>query len=467
MMDRYVIEKIIQCALAAVDPQHLVLSRMKLRGDTLTIGETDLQLPDYSRVHVLGVGKGSSFLYQGVCQILGSRIDGGLIVTIPEHASGNVGDPVTLIAGSHPIPDRHSLEAGRRLYGYAGKQVRGDDLVLFLITGGASALVLKPVPGVSPEGVMELTRQLLICGADITEVNCVRKHLSDLKGGRLAALMAPARIVTIALSDVVDSSFSDIGSGPTVGDPTSYSQAMGILGKYRLVDRMAPGIKAHLEKGCRGEVPETPYPEDPLFKGHHRFLIGDNRLALETARAEIRKRGERAVILTSSDQGEAAGAAGVYAALLKDSARFGEPFSPPVVLLAGGELTVTLNGSGTGGRNQELVMHMLKALKDRDFPYHVVSVGSDGRDGPTDAAGAWIDHLTGQKLRRAGLDIDRYIRSHDSYHLFKRLGQLLVTGPTRTNVMDIRLFYLPRIRGSVQLRHTRRGWKPGTAGWKR
>lgn len=434
---------LIDKALEAVDPETLVLRCVARADKHLIVDGEKFDLSEFSRIHVLGIGKGAPFLFRGIRKVMGHRISGGIIVTIAEHSGGNYGPGINVIPAAHPVPDSTSQAAGDHLYDYACREIGEKDLVIFLLTGGASSLIMKPVPGVSPDDISQVNRLLLNSGADITEINCIRKHLSQLKGGRLAQLVAPARMITLVLSDVVGSPLEDIGSGPGAGDGTTFKMARDVLKRYSLWSKVSHRVRAYLEKGIRGEVLETPGPEEISGAGHRHFLIGDNRTALWAVRETALGRGIPCRILTSGDRGEASEIAKVYAAVLRETAAWGEPFTRPVLLLAGGELTVTVKGRGKGGRNQEFMLHMLRELRDPVFPFYLASFGSDGRDGPTDAAGAWIDHTTFQKARRKGLGIGSYLAENDSYRFFAALGQLIKTGPTRTNVMDIRLFYLP------------------------
>lgn len=435
------VRRLIAEAIEAAGPRHLPADHVALRENTLFIKDEAFSLDAFPNLHVLGAGKGAVSFFHGLDEIMGRRIAGGVVVSVEAHRFKH--PRVHFYPGSHPLPGPLSLTAGKALMDYIGSQVAAEDLVIFLLTGGASALATLPAPPLELSDKTETTRQLLASGAGIEEINCVRKHLSAIKGGRLAEAVYPARLVSLILSDIIGSPLEAIGSGPSVGDSTSFADALHILSKYRLVEKIPPSVTALLERGKQKKVPDTPPPGDPRFKRNRHFILGDNTTALEAAHASAEKQGLPAHILTAADRGEARETATHYAAMLKEVLSVRHPFQPPVLLLSGGELTVTLKGNGQGGRNQEFVLAMLKELKDVDRPFFVLSMGTDGIDGPTDAAGAWIDHRTMKKVNRLNLDIDTFLDTNNSYAFFDTIGQLYKTGPTGTNVMDIRVFYLP------------------------
>lgn len=431
-------KQIIRAALKAVDPETLVFNRVTRQGEDLTIrGQGHVSrtyhLKDYAGIHVLGAGKGAPFLFQALEKIIGHRLTGGLIISLPEHAFAH--PLVRFLPGSHPLPDERSLLAGEAIEAYVRERVKPRDLVFFLITGGASAMMVSPAPGIEFQDKVDINRLLLSCGADIREINCVRKSLSRLKGGGLARLIAPASLVTLIISDIVDSPPADIGSGPTIPATSTCAEATAILGKYRLLERMNPRVLTYLSKGAGKERAKK-------FSKQDFFILADTATALDAAQKSARSLGFYAHILSARDRGEAAEAAKIYAAIIEEIILTGQPFAPPVVLLAGGELTVTLKGKGKGGRNQEFVLGLLKELQYLDRPIYAMSIGTDGLDGPTDAAGAWIDRRTAAKAGKMGLHIGQYLADNDAYRFFQAIGQLVKTGPTRTNVADIRVFYI-------------------------
>jgi glycerate 2-kinase len=445
------IKKITDEALAAVDPVRLVLNNVRIDGHRIFIKHHPLDLATFNKIHVIGVGKAASFLFEGLSQILGDRISGGIVVSLPAHAFRH--PKVKSLPGSHPIPDQSSLKAGQAVIRYIKKNIKKGDLVFFLITGGASALMVHPVEGLNLKDKMALNQLLLASGADINEINCVRKNMSALKGGKLAKLVYPARLVSLVLSDVIDSPLGDIGSGPSINQTVGIDEAYHILCKYQLIDKLPPSVKKHFNSSTKSSV----FEKEPSLSETHpgleenaHFLLADNRMALEAAKSSAEGIGLDARILTSRDKGEASEVAKVYASIIKEIIYTKTPFKPPVILLCGGELTVTLKPLpttmalvGKGGRNQAFVLHILKELKTLSHPFYIASLGTDGIDGPTDAAGAWIDHNTITRVKELDLDIDQFLENFDSYHFFDEIHQLIKTGPTRTNVMDLRIFYIP------------------------
>ncbi len=430
-------------ALKAVDPYQLILNHVKVEAEKnlLHIKDKTFDLKQLDKIHVLGAGKGAAALFKGMETVMADRIHGGVIVSVEDHAFSHAA--VTFYPGSHPIPGPQSLAAGQAMMAYIKNNVGAEDLVFFLLTGGASSLLAAPASPLELADKIEITRLLLGSGADIYEINCVRKLLSALKGGRLAKMVSPTRLFSLILSDIIDSPLEDIGSGPSVGDSTSFADAAAVLHKYRLMGKIPLRVRDYLGKGVEKKVADTPSPDAEIFSQNSHFLLADNLTALTAAKESAEASGVPAYIMTSRDCGEASEAAKVYAAVMKEIIRSGNPFPPPVLLLSGGELTVTLKGKGKGGRNQEFVLAMLAQLKNVHHPFYILSMGTDGIDGPTDAAGAWIDHHTMAKVRKQKLDIKTYLNDNNAYEFFRKIDQLLRTGPTGTNVMDMRMFYLP------------------------
>ena len=336
----------------------------------------------------------------------------------------------------HPEPDERGMNGAERIAALAAQAQRGD-LVLCLISGGASALLPLPAPPVTLSEKRDLTRLLLAAGADIHEMNAVRKHLSRIKGGELARLAAPARVESLLLSDVVGDNLDVIGSGPTAPDASTFADAAAVLQRYGIWRRAPKSVRVRVDRGLRGEIPETPKPGDPIFRRVRNTVIGSNRLALTAAAVRARELGYRTLILSSEIVGETREIARMHAAILREAARAGHLVKPPACIISGGETTVTLTGNGLGGRNQEFAL--AAALDIAGLPNAVVfSAGTDGTDGPTDAAGAIADGAT--LLRNP--DARRYLDNHDSYRYFEPLGDLVKTGPTHTNVMDVRLMLI-------------------------
>ncbi|MCP5051716.1 MAG: DUF4147 domain-containing protein, partial [bacterium] len=442
--------KIIEEALAAVDPVRLMRESLRIDGHRLFVKDRPFDLKTFDKLHVISVGKGAPFMFEGLNEVIGDRISGGVVVSLPAHRFKH--DKVNFHAGAHPVPDQSSLEAGRAVIKYIKNHVGIGDLVFFLVTGGASSLMVRPAKGLGLEDKIQINQLLLECGAEINEVNCVRKCISALKGGELARLVYPARVISMVLSDVIDSPLSDIGSGPSIiNTATNVNDAVRILQKYGLGKQLSPAGKAFFKSAVVVErKKKLPLSEThPGLEENAHFLLADNRIALEAAKRSAEEMGIETHILTSRDRGEASEAAKLYAAIIKEILYTRTPFKPPVLLLSGGELTVTLKPkpgtrkiTGKGGRNQEFVLQMLKQLKTITKPFYISSVGTDGIDGSTDAAGSWIDQDSHLKSKELDLDIDLHLADHNSYHFFREMDQLITTGPTRTNVMDLRMFYI-------------------------
>jgi hydroxypyruvate reductase len=344
---------------------------------------------------------------------------------------------IKVVEAGHPVPDEAGLRGTREMIDLLS-QTGEADLVFCLISGGGSALSPAPADGLSLGDKQEVTRQLLACGATIHEINSIRKHLSRIKGGHLARLAWPSTLVSLILSDVIGDDLDTIASGPTVPDPSTFYDCLRTLNRYGLTEAVPPPALRHLEAGARGELPETPKSGDPAFRRTQNVIVGSNTLALVASQEKARNLGYNSLILSSSIQGETREVARIHTAIAKEIVSTGNPISPPACLISGGETTVTVQGSGKGGRNQEFAL--ASALDIEGLPnVLVLSGGTDGTDGPTDAAGALADGDTVERGRFKGLDAESYLANNDSYNFFKLLEDLLVTGPTLTNVMDLRL----------------------------
>jgi hydroxypyruvate reductase len=412
--------QIFQAALTAADPAGAVARYLKRR--------------DFSRfrnVYVVGAGKAGATMAQAAERVLGRALTAGLVNVKDGHTARL--RRIELNQCGHPVPDRRGVEGARRIAEMAASAGKGD-LVLCLISGGASALMPFPAAPITLEEKQAVTRLLLACGASIHEINAVRKHISAIKGGQLARLAAPATVEALLLSDVIGDDLDVIGSGPTAPDASTFAVAAGILQRYGIRDRVPAAVRERIERGERGQIAETPKPRDPLFARVRNTLVGGNRLALDAARKCARRLGFRTLVLASEVQGETRDVARMHAAMARELASAGQPVKPPACLITGGETTVTIKGGGLGGRNQEFVL--AAALDIAGLERTVVfSAGTDGTDGPTDAAGAVAD---GDTLRR-GPEALRYLNDNDSYHYFESLGDLVTTGPTGTNVMDVHI----------------------------
>lgn len=418
---------IFQAALAAADPAGAVTRYLQRRN-----------FSRYRQIYIVGAGKAGASMALAAERVLGSRIATGLINVKYGHRARL--KRVELNECGHPVPDEQGVAGARRIAEIAAT-ARKDDLVLCLISGGASALMPFPAPPVTLPEKQEVTRLLLDCGANIHEINTVRKHISAIKGGQLARLAFPATVEALLLSDVIGDDLDVIGSGPAAPDASTFASAVAILKRFDLFQRVPPAVRERLEQGMRGEVPETPKPSDPVFTRVRNTIVGGNRLALEAAARHARSLGFRTLILASGIQGETREVARMHAAIAREVAESGRPLKPPACIITGGETTVTIKGGGLGGRNQEFVL--AAAIDIAGLPDTVVlSGGTDGTDGPTDAAGAIAD---GSTLDRRP-DARNYLDANDSYHYFEALGDLLVTGPTNTNVMDVRILLMGAAR---------------------
>ena len=489
------IAQVLAAALQAVDPAAAVRAHLVLEGDSLRIGDERYDLREIERIIVVGGGKAAAPMAAAVTGILGERISGGAVNVKYGHTAtatrSNVqfGRPeqepggaqphadqaqatsseaqrapdeapaargaapttlesigrIRLTQAGHPVPDQNGQAGAQRMLELlAGLGPR--DLVIVLLSGGGSALLPLPAPGLTLADLGALTSLLLACGAGITEINALRKHCSQIQGGQLARGAAPARVVSLILSDVVGSPLDAIASGPTAPDPTTFAEAMAVLERYQIVDRVPPSILQRLRSGRDGALPETPKPGDPLFARVANLIIGDNYLAGRAAVDAARRQGWSAHLLTTYLEGEARAAGRLVAGLAHGAALGaalgGSTFVRPVCLILGGETTVTLRGSGRGGRNQELALAAAIALEDYGAgsdpgTVAVVTLATDGNDGPTDAAGGIVTPATCARGRALGLDARTFLDANDSYNYLSALDSLVITGPTNTNVNDL------------------------------
>lgn len=426
---------IFRAALEAVDPAAAIQRHVRREGEQLRVGDYSYDLARLRRIFVLGAGKAGAPMAAAVEEILGDRITAGLVTVKAGH--GGPTRVVRIQEAAHPVPDAAGCAGAQAVLDLA-RGAGADDLVIALISGGGSALLPLPVPGITLKEKQQVTKHLLACGATIREINAVRKHISAVKGGQLARAAAPAQVLTLVLSDIIGDPLDAIASGPTAPDGTTFAEALAILDRYGIRAAVLPAIRGYLEAGAAGRAPETPKPGDPLFRRVHHRVVANNAQALEAAAAAAAARGLRPLILASGIQGEAREVAKVLAALLLEVRATGRPIEPPCCLVAGGETTVTLHGRGKGGRNQEMALAAAFPLEGAEGILFF-SAGTDGTDGPTDAAGAVSDGETIRRGRAAGLDPAHHLADNDAYPFFRALGDLVVTGPTRTNVMDVHL----------------------------
>jgi glycerate 2-kinase len=422
-------------ALKAVDPVEAVKRCLKLKGQDLTANGKTYSLRDYGHIYVAGGGKAGASMALAVEAILGDRITKGIINVKYGYLSKV--KRVKLNEVGHPIPDEQGVSGSEEIAGLL-EQLGENDLVICLISGGGSALLPSPAEGISLEDKQKMTNLLLECGANINEINAIRKHISKLKGGGLARLAYPSTLIALILSDVVGDPLDVIASGPTVPDKSTFGDCMAILRKYNLLKNIPDSIRGRIQRGIKGEIEETPKAGNPIFEKTHNVIIGSNIIAVKAAERKARELGYKPLILSTFIEGETREVAKVHAAIAKEIVKTNHPIGQPACVISGGETTVTIRGKGLGGRNQEFVLASaldIQGLND----VVVLSGGTDGTDGPTDAAGAIADGDTVRRARELGLSATAHLEDNDSYHFFEKLGDLLTTGPTNTNVMDLRL----------------------------
>ncbi len=441
---------IFNAAIAAVDPYRAVLKFAKIKDGCLHVSGTVYELAAFERIIVIGAGKATARMALAIEELLGERISAGLIVVKDGHTA-----PLAIIGqveAAHPVPNEAGQTVTRRILEMV-RAAEGKTLIICLLSGGASALLVAPVDGVTLQDKQEVTGLLLKAGASIDELNAVRKHLSAVKGGRLAQAAYPAQVVTLLLSDVIGDRLDVIASGPTAPDGSTFADARSVIEKYGLEGKMPLRVVDHLEKGTGGQVPETMKPGDRCLGKTRNVIVGAIGLALDAAAERSRQLGFAANIISAELQGEARAAARFLAqtarAVLADL-QAGER----CCLLCGGETTVTVSGTGKGGRNQELALAFALEIEGLEG-VSMLSAGTDGNDGPTDAAGALVDGQTAARARGLGIDPLRYLENNDSYMFFRQYdvrsgGQShFITGPTGTNVMDMQLLLLEK-RGATQ-----------------
>jgi glycerate 2-kinase len=426
---------IAESAIASVSPYDAILGHLSLHNYTLSIDKERVYLENYKRIFILGAGKASLGMAAGLEKILGDKISGGLITAIDGQQSAL--KRVKTITSAHPIPDQGSLMAASKTLEIAAS-LGAHDLAICLLSGGASAMWAKPAGNLTREDKIRVNRALINSGANIAEINTVRKHISAIKGGNLAKAAYPATTIALVISDVFDNDLGTIASGPTAPDPTTFRDAVSIIEKYGLRDKIPDSVMGYLKSGSRNEIPETPKPGDKIFDRVTNFIIAENRRALEAASITARQLGYNTYVIPATVVGEARDAGRDLAKFMLRSLEAGKIISPPAVIISGGETTVTVRGKGKGGRNQELALSAGLEIDGRNNMVFA-SIGTDGIDGPTDAAGAMVDGGTINRGNAAGMQASQYLSTNNSYAFFEKLGDLIKTGPTGTNVMDMQL----------------------------
>jgi glycerate-2-kinase len=427
---RKILVELVDAVVKAVDPYLLIKSNIKVDDEELRVKTHCIKMSGFERIFVFGGGKAVLGMAKALEDLFGERISGGVIIA-PEWANLK---KVEVIKAGHPIPTEEGVKGTKKMFSLLDG-VNEKDLILCLISGGGSSLLCLPPEDVSLEDLQKTTDLLLKSGATIHEINTVRKHLSQINGGRLAAKTQPAKLVSLIISDVIGNEISTIASGPTAPDSTTYKDALLVLKKYGVLEKAPDSVLEHLKRGAMGKIPDTPKPSDPLFKNVLNVILADNSDALAAAEIVGKQHSLNVHMVSKNMFGEARKFGRQFALISKKLINSSVPVKKPALLLCGGETTVKVIGGGKGGRNQELVLSA--ALQIDGLDAAIASFGTDGIDGPTDAAGAIADGFTVQRAKVMGLDPLSFLQRNDSYNFFKHLGDLIITGFTGTNVMDV------------------------------
>ncbi|HDJ89465.1 MAG TPA: glycerate kinase, partial [Thermoprotei archaeon] len=413
---RYVLD-ILEEGILSADPYRAVMSNVKIVDDNLVVG--DRKYPLSSNIVVIGAGKASGRMAEAIWRLLGNRISRGIVIVPMGIGEKYKTGRIVVGEASHPEPSEKGVILAGKIMEIV-ENLDKDDIVICLISGGGSALMTYPAEDISLEDMVSTTRYLLKSGATIDEINCVRKHISRVKGGQLAEKIYPAKTISLIVSDVVGDRLDTIASGPTAPDNTSFHDAKKILLKYNLWDKIPSSVRERIEKGVKGIVKETPKPGDKIFENVLNFIVASNRISLKAMARKAGEMGFNTIILSSRVQGEARHVGRMFASICIESSLYGDPVKPPACIIMGGETTVTVKGGGKGGRNQELVLSSLKDICG--FKNIIISsIGSDGIDGITDAAGAIADRKICEEVSERKLDIDLYLKNNDSYSFFKEI----------------------------------------------
>lgn len=432
--------EIFKGCLTAVDPYKAVRRFVNLEGDGLVVGmegesKTELDMTKFDRISLVGAGKATAPMARAIEELFGERIKKGMINL--KYGFTEKLAFTEIIEAGHPVPDENGVKGAGKILDFL-KSAGEKDLIFSLISGGGSSLLPQPAGDITLSEKQELTQSLLACGASIDEMNAVRKHISSSKGGHMARAAFPATIVNLMLSDVVGDKMDVIASGPFVPDSSTFKDVWEIFMKYDLKGVPAV-IYEHVKAGLKGQIPETPKENERIFDRVFNFIVGSNMLALEAASAKAKDLGYETLILSSMVEGETREVARVHSAMAKEIVKTGRPTPPPACIISGGETTVTIRGKGLGGRNQEFCLAACLDLVELPPRVVILSGGTDGNDGPTDAAGALVDPLTVTRGKDAGMEAAEFLDRNDAYHFFEKTKDLLMTGPTNTNVMDVRL----------------------------
>lgn len=435
---RKIAEQIFLAGVEHVLPDQLIAQQIKREGNQLHIASQTFPLSSNGKIYVLAAGKAAALMAKETEHILGDLITQGHVVT--KYGHGCPLNHLTLTEAGHPLPDAAGIEATQRMLALVHKAEK-EDIVICLISGGASALMADIPEGATLTDLMQANNLLVRCGANITEINTVRKHLSAVKGGQLAKAASPATVITLILSDVIGDPLDVIASGPTAPDNSTFADAVAVIRKYTLEDRFPATLLNHLRRGAEAHLPETPKPGDPLFGRVYNRIIGSNRMALKAAAHKAEELGFEAYIITDSLQGDCSAVADFILQIMEDTPH--ENRVKPLCLLFGGEPTLQVSGNGLGGRNQHLALQLATKI-DPDGETTILCAGTDGTDGPTDAAGAVVDGNTLTDARERNIDAFHHLYRFNSYPFFQQAGGHIITGNTRTNVMDMVVVLLPQ-----------------------
>jgi glycerate 2-kinase len=436
---RSVAAQLQQAALEAVEPAEAVYRVLTRVGNSILVNDRAYDLGQYDRILIVGAGKASIPMADAVAEVLRDRLTGGVVITKYQHTDRSLHSSLRVHEAGHPVPDQNSINGARDMQDRL-RDLTARDLVFCVLSGGASALMTMPAENISLEDLQATTKLLLRAGASIDQVNAVRKHLDLIKGGGLARLAGEAALISLVLSDVVGDDLSVIASGPTAPDRSTFADAWRVIDQYGLIDQLPQSVRNRLEFGAADQIADTPKPGDPLFDNDQIVIVGSNRLAAEAAETLAKKLNFNTLLFSTFVQGEAREVAKVAAALAKEIIASERPVKRPACIIWGGETTVTVKGQGKGGRNQELALAAAIAIDS--LPNVLIeALGTDGTDGPTDAAGAIATGETLSRARDLNLDARTYLANNDAYHFFQPLNDLIITGPTGTNVNDL-LFLL-------------------------
>ncbi len=432
-----VVMAVLNAALKAADPYLAVKNALEAQPELWE------PLPPEGNIYVLGAGKAGAAMARAAEDILSERISRGLVI-VKEGHTGTGKLPLARISlreASHPVPDSRCIDSTAEMLKIA-EGAGEDDLVLCLISGGASSLLTAPATGITLTDIQAITHLLLRSGVTINELNAVRKHLSAVSGGMLARIASPARVLSLILSDVTGSPLDVIGSGPTAPDPTTFGEALAILDRYGVLEEAPPSIVVRLLKGTQGNISETPKPNDPLFERVSNILVASNVIAVEAAASCACDMGLNSMVISTYVEGEAREVGKVLAGMAREVVQHSRPLKPPTCLLFGGETTVTVRGNGKGGRNTELALSAALALDKMGQDVVIASLATDGGDGSGPCAGAIVDGTTIDNARNLGLDAHEYLADNDSYTFLEKLGNTIKTGPTGTNVNDVMAIFV-------------------------